>query len=128
MCILVVEDDFLIRTVLVEELEEGGYLVMEAETGDQALALLDAMDPKPYLLVTDIHMPGVTNGLDVAARLRTRLPGLPVIFTTGRPDVIEGTVELGHDQFLIRKPYAPSEVIAHIRRLLPDAARPGSSA
>lgn len=53
------EDEWLIRTMVAEELAEGGFEVCEAENGDQALALI-AHDPAVFaLLVTDIHMGSV---------------------------------------------------------------------
>ena len=52
MCVLVVEDDFLIRQILVEELEDAGYIVKQASSGDDALALLDELTA----VLTDVHM------------------------------------------------------------------------
>ena len=122
MCVMVVEDDFLIRLILVEELEDAGFQVKQADTGDQAIALLEGIDRPLSVLVTDIHMPGSKSGLDVAAYVREHMPGVPVVFTTGRPDVMVGKVSLGQDQSLVRKPYVPFEVMEQIRRLL--APRP----
>lgn len=63
MCILLVEDEWLIRVVLAENLTEGGFAVREAEDGDQASALI-TQDPAAYtLLVTDVHMPGAWTAL-----------------------------------------------------------------
>lgn len=118
MCVMVVEDDFLIRLILVEELEDAGFNVKQAETGDQAITMLDGIEPPLSILVTDIHMPGSRNGLDVAAHIREVMPRVPVIFTTGRPDAMIGRVVLGHQQVLVRKPYIPSDVVQHVRGLL----------
>ena len=118
MCILVVEDDFLIRLVLVEELVEAGYEVEEAETGDQAIGLLEGILERVLVLVTDIHMPGEASGIEVAARARHHLPEVPVIFTTGRPDALTSVHHLDNRQVLVRKPYIPSEIVAHIHELL----------
>jgi CheY-like chemotaxis protein len=118
MCILVVEDDFLIRMILVEELLDAGYVVKEAETGDQAVALLDGIDPPLTLLVTDIHMPGRRSGVDLAAHVRDRMPSVPIIYTTGRPDALSVAGHLDRRQSLVRKPYVPSEIITRIQNLL----------
>lgn len=118
MCILVVEDDFLIRLMLVEELQDAGYEVREATTGDQALILLEKIDPPLRILITDIHMPGRISGLDLATHVRGRHPLVPIIYTTGRPDALGHLHHLDKNQALVRKPYAPDEVIKNIHKLL----------
>ncbi len=118
MCILVVEDDFLIRMILVEELEAAGYEVKEAATGDEAVGILATLDRRLALLVTDVHMPGSLTGLDVAAHVQDRVPGVGVIFTTGRPDSLIALGALGDKQLLVRKPYIPSDIIEHIKGML----------
>ena len=118
MCILVVEDDFLIRLILVEELIDAGFKVVEAQSGDQAAELLDGLDPPLRLLVTDIHMPGRLDGIELAAHLRRRSVNVPIIYTTGRPDALSHLGQLGPRQSLVRKPYVPAEVIKHIHHHL----------
>jgi len=112
VCILLVEDEWLIRTMFAEELMEGGFEVCEAEDGDQASALI-MEDPTLYtLLVTDIHMPGSLDGIEVARLLRARHPDLPVIYTTGRPDVLNALQHLGAKEVLLCKPFALSALLA----------------
>lgn len=118
MCIFVVEDDFLIRTILVEELVDAGFDVREAGTGDEAVAMLANLDPPPRVLVTDVHMPGQHDGIRLAAHVRRRLPDIPVIYTTGRPDALAHLGRLGEGQVLVRKPYTPAEIISRIQQLL----------
>lgn len=118
MYILLVEDEWLIRAMLAEELMEAGFAVREAEDGDQASALI-AQDPAAFsLLVTDIHMPGGLDGIGVARLLRERRPDLPIIYTTGRPDVLNALQPLGAREVLLQKPFAPSNLLAAVRRLL----------
>lgn len=118
MCILLVEDEWLIRSMFAEELTSIGFAVREAENGDQAFALIMA-DPTMYtLLVTDIHMPGSLDGIGVARLLRTRRPGVPVIYTTGRPDVLNAFQPLGAEEILLCKPFAISALLTAVRRLL----------
>lgn len=117
MCVLVVEDDALIRAILVEELEDAGYEVRQAETGDLAIAALQTIDPALSVLVTDIHMPGTSSGLDLAVHVRRLFPQVPIIITTGRPDAMDGVPDLGTSHCLIRKPYIAEEVIGMIRAL-----------
>ena len=122
MCVLVVEDDRLIRLILVEELQDAGYIVKEAENGDLAVAALQTLDIPLSVLVTDIHMPGSRDGMEVAAHVQGSFPHVPVVYTTGRPDVMVGKIALGSRQVLVRKPYVPSQVVEQVRKLTAIAA------
>ena len=62
-------------------------------------------------------MPGGASGLDLASHVRVRHPAVPILFTTGRPDVMTGAVTLGDNSFLIRKPYSAAEVLDRMRLL-----------
>lgn len=118
MCILLVEDEWLIRAMVAEELAESGFEVREAESGDQASALIAETPTDFDLLVTDIHMPGRLDGIEVARLLRARCPDLPVIYMTGRPDALNAVRPLGTRDVLLRKPFALYELLATARRLL----------
>jgi CheY-like chemotaxis protein len=124
MCILLVEDEGLIREILLEELNSQGFEVCEAETGDQAVALI-AKPPAVFsLLITDIHMPGRTNGIEVARVMRFHHPLLPIIYTTGRPDILDARSPLGPNEAVVLKPYTPTELMGVVRRLLAKPASP----
>lgn len=126
MCILLVEDEFLIRLIVAEELTESGFAVREAEDGEQAATLIAAAEPASFtLLVTDIHMPGCVDGLEVARRLRARRPDVPVIYMTGRPGVLNSVGRLADNEVLLAKPFALSELMAVVRRLLDGRDDPG---
>jgi len=116
--ILIVEDEELIRLMLVEVLDEEGFEVFEASTGDEAAKLIDSPDGF-QAVVTDIHMPGERDGIAVGRHARSRHPAIPVIYCTGRPDALSGAGTLGHRDVLVRKPYAPSQVVVALRRFLP---------
>lgn len=123
--ILLVEDEFLIRLILSEALVEAGYEVREAESGDEAAELIDSQ-AEFDLLVTDIQMPGSTDGLALASLIRERHPGMPVVYMTGRPDVMRGAGRLSEREAFIRKPYGPAEVLSTIQRLLvAEGSHPG---
>ncbi|WP_240540038.1 response regulator [Salinarimonas soli] len=85
MRILLVEDDFLVRDTIAYDLRERGYVVIEAESGDEALLICRGAEFD--VLVTDIRMPGKLNGWDLAESCRESRPNLPVIYTTGYSDV-----------------------------------------
>ncbi|KAB2866712.1 MAG: PAS domain-containing protein, partial [Bauldia sp.] len=82
--VLAVEDNPGLRRVVVRQLKELGYRVLEAEDGPAALKILDgeAVD----LLFTDIVMPGGLNGYELARTARDRRPGLKVVLTSGFPE------------------------------------------
>ncbi|MGN6574008.1 MAG: response regulator, partial [Pseudolabrys sp.] len=79
--ILLVDDDSAVRDVTAAMLRELGYKVEEADSGENALRLLDAR-PKVDLAVIDYAMPAMS-GAELARHVRSRLPALPVLFVTG---------------------------------------------
>ncbi len=119
MCVLVVEDEPLILDIIAETLEGAGYDVMRASTGPQAVGLIAAGKTEFSALFSDFHLPGGLTGLDVAAVMRERFPGLPVILATGRPDVLERTCAPAESYVLLQKPYGPSEMLRELGRLVP---------
>lgn len=112
--ILVVEDEFLIRMSLSEALTDAGFAVLEAETAELALSLLDSKPPVD-LLITDIQMPGQMDGTALARVARARHPYLPIVYMTGCPS--KGVCDTGLDVF-IHKPYAIDDVCQIARRLI----------
>ena len=78
---LVVEDEWLVRSEIVDELKAHGLQVLEASTGEAALNLFDM--GRIDLLFTDIQLGGELNGWDVAEALRATWPDLAVIYTSG---------------------------------------------
>ncbi len=113
--VLVVEDEFLIRLTLVEALSDEGFLVLEAETGDAALPILQS-DKTIRLLLTDIQLPGVLNGHTLASKARENLPNLPIIFMTGRPHS-DGEVDGSDRDVFISKPYTLANICQTAKRL-----------
>ncbi len=103
--IVVVEDEFLIRMMLVEMLEDAGYEVVEAESGDVALPLLDT---SVAVLLTDVQLPGALDGLALVRQARLMLPDLPVIYMTGRPASMLATA--GGREIFVAKPYQNQDI------------------
>jgi CheY-like chemotaxis protein len=83
--IRVVEDDQLIQSVVEENLTDGGFEIVIASSGENALELLDASEGKYRALVTDINLgrDGI-DGWDVARHAREIDPAFPVIYMSGR--------------------------------------------
>ena len=116
--ILLVEDEPLIREIMLESLQDAGFTVIEAADGDAAIGLIDATAHAFAMLVTDFHMPGRNDGLAVAAAMRTRWPVAPVVIASGRPDAfdVHRTEALGYH--LLKKPYRPRDLVRLTESLL----------
>ncbi len=117
--VLVVEDEFLIRLTLAEILSDEGYIVLEAESGDAALQVLQAA-PEIAILLTDIQLPGSIDGRALARQARQARPDLPVIFMTGRPPAGFNPPDV--ESIYVAKPYMPAEICNAVRRLLKSPA------
>jgi PAS domain S-box-containing protein len=109
--VLVVDDDPVVRSLLVEALESLGCEVTAAESGPAALSLLQSVTPDAVLL--DFAMPGM-NGAEVAARIRATHPTLPIIFATGYSDSEAIEASLGPSFPLLKKPFRLSQLEAAI--------------
>lgn len=109
---LVVEDEALIRYSLVDELTARGWVVLEAATGEGAIAL--AKQRPLDVLITDIELGGPVCGWDVAEAARQACPRVVVIYTSGNaPD----RSRLVQDGIFIDKPVDPAHLEATCHRL-----------
>ena len=116
MKILLTEDDPMTLESMGELLRLEGFDVVEANSGEKALALWDA--ERPDLVCLDIMMPGM-DGYEVCRRLREKDSRTPILFLSAKSeerDVVTG-LELGADDF-IRKPFQTGEAMARIRSAL----------
>ena len=94
--ILIVEDDQLIQVMIEEAFSDGGFVSAVTESGEEAIALLQANKFEYRAVVTDINLLGKRNGWEVAQRAREWIRRCPVIYMTGtnrRAMGIEGRAE-----------------------------------
>jgi len=122
--ILVVEDEENVRAVARQVLRAYGYQVLESASADEAIRLLDRHSGPIDLLLTDVVMPHM-NGQNLSQLLRSRHPGLKVIYMSGysRDAVLQHAV-LGPEAPFIQKPFTPQAMAACVRGVL-DGGRQG---
>jgi PAS domain S-box-containing protein len=119
--ILLVEDEHILRELVVTVLREYGYTVLEAPSGDAAIRVWDQHHTFIDLLLTDVVMPGGMNGYELARRLREQRPDLPVIYSSGySAERTKEEIELDGYAFL-PKPYLPRQVAQLVRQSLDGA-------
>ncbi len=115
--LLLVEDDELVRLTVAMTLEDLGFMVFEATTGEAALQQLKAgLDTD--ILITDIDLgPGIS-GLQLADQVRALRPGLPVVFVTGRTPTLQGR-PLREREAHLPKPFEGETLARVVHSLLP---------
>ena len=113
--VLVVEDDALVRTLIVRILRGAGYEVLVAGRGDEALTLV-ARETRLDLLMTDVVMPGL-GGCAVAQELRRLRPRLPVVFVSGYMEEALSGVP-ANEMALVPKPFTAEHLLGSVRALL----------
>jgi signal transduction histidine kinase/sensor domain CHASE-containing protein/CheY-like chemotaxis protein len=111
--VLLVEDDAAVRGLAREVLQEQGYTVLAAGSGEEALHAVETHPGQIDLLMTDVIMPGMA-GDELVEHLRLRLPGLKVVFVSGyASDSIPKIVTDGHTAFL-QKPFPVEDLVRKV--------------
>jgi two-component system alkaline phosphatase synthesis response regulator PhoP len=127
--ILVVEDEKDIRDLVRYNLEQEGFIVLEADEGELALALVRR--ERPALVILDIMLPGVS-GLDICRAIRhdEETARVPILMLTAKAAEVDKVVglEMGADDY-VTKPFSPRELLARVKAVLrralgPDVERP----
>lgn len=113
--VLVVEDDEILRSLTVEAISLLGLCVIDCASADDALLMLED-STSIALVITDIYMPGSTDGMELANVIWSRWPCLPVIVTSGKKSVPD-RLWPSHSMFM-RKPWSLDALHQAVRTYL----------
>lgn len=118
--VLVVDDEPLVRMLVVDALEELGYIPVEAGDGPSAMNVLQS-ETRIDLLITDVGLPNGMNGRQVADAARQLRPGLNVLFITGYAEnAVLNHGHLEHGMQVITKPFDMSELSRRIQTMMSE--------
>ncbi len=114
--VLIAENEADIRNVLQASFEDGGFAVVLASSGEEAIAALEA-DRGVRALITDIKLGSKVTGWDVARHGRELNPDLPVVYVTASEGHDWASLGVPNSVF-IQKPFAPAQVLTAVSHLL----------
>ena len=121
--VLLVEDYEPIRTLAADLLRSNGYTVVEAQDAREAISLAEQQRLRFDLLLTDVAMPKMS-GQELAQRLTSQRPGMPVLYMTGYTDDVFGKGPMiPAGAALLEKPFVPDSLLEAVRSVL-DGSRP----
>ena len=118
--VLLVEDEPLVLLVAHDALEAGGYTVLPVQLASEALEALDTRIAELSGLVTDIRLPGGSDGWDIARRARELKPDLPVVYTTA-DSAADWPAKGVPNSVVVQKPYAGAQLLTAISTLMTTA-------
>ena len=113
--VLVVEDEPLVRMDIADQLEELGFLVVEAANAIEAVSVLATRDDI-QVMFTDVDMPGSMDGLMLAAAVRDRWPPVKIIVTSGHRNV--SISDLPRGSLFFDKPYSGQAIASAVREIV----------
>jgi CheY-like chemotaxis protein len=114
--ILVVEDDAIVRMLIVDVLEELEFKVLEADGGEQALAILRDFNQVIDLMMTDVGLP-IMDGRELANEARGLRPALPILFASGYAE----NIDVPEGMHLIGKPFSIDQLREKVIGILEQA-------
>ena len=114
--VIVVEDEILTRMVVCSALADAGFEVIDVEHADAAMDKLRNRSDQIHAILTDIHLPGVMDGLTLAHHARRHWPWIMLLIASGlaRPPL----AELPEGSRFLPKPYDPDHAVQHLREML----------
>lgn len=117
--ILLVEDEDAVRSFSVRALQNKGYEVFEAASGDNALELLAEKKPKLDLMVSDVMMPGI-DGIELGKRVREMYPNLTIIFMSGYTED-KFKDDMGPGIHFLAKPFTLKQLAEKVKEVMDEA-------
>lgn len=114
LVVLVIEDEFLVRSNVVDCLRDAGYVVMETASGEEAIALCKS-SMSIDVVFTDINLVGAASGWDVAECFRIDRPNVAVLYTSGK--FVDAQRRVPGSEF-VAKPYKSNDILNACQRLL----------
>lgn len=127
VALLLVEDEPILRMVMVEALQTGGFEVLEAGSGEEALSILEAKGDRIAGLATDIRLPGPLDGWQIAHIARERSLQIAVVYVTGDSAHMWEANGVPHSTVLM-KPFAEAQLVTAMANLLNRAGAGSGSA
>jgi CheY-like chemotaxis protein len=125
--VLLTEDEQDVREIAREFLESGGYRVIEAKDGAEAIRLASKHRGEIHLLVTDMVMPGMT-GQELAVRLQSEHPGLSVVFMSGYSEhAATEMADADPSVRLLTKPFSRAAILKAVGEILRGLERKPTS-
>jgi two-component system cell cycle sensor histidine kinase/response regulator CckA len=116
--VLIVEDEHAVRRFAVRALKSRGYEVVEAETGEDALALLNEPGRAVDLMVSDVMMPSMDGGT-LVREARAKRPGLKIVLVSGYgASALRGILDQHADVEFLAKPFGLDELTAKVAEVL----------
>ncbi|MEB2645976.1 response regulator [Pseudomonas sp. MYb541] len=112
--ILVVEDDAIVRMLIVDVLEELEFSVLEAADAEEALALVQNTAQVIDLMMTDVGLPDM-DGKQLATKVRELRPALPILFASGYAE----NIDVSDGMQLIAKPFSIDQLRDKVKSMLP---------
>lgn len=120
-CVLVVEDDVLLRQIVSKLLKRWGYRTLEASDGGSALDRVRESSPSPDLMLLDIMLPEI-NGVEVARIVRVERPDLPIVACSAAFDAeVEADLMALGVESLLPKPFSADALRAVLESAIPSA-------
>jgi two-component system cell cycle sensor histidine kinase/response regulator CckA len=117
---LVVDDEEAVRTLLRAVLKKEHLHCLEAESPSEALKIINRLEGRVDLVITDINMPGDMNGVDLAQAIGRLYPHIATVLTTGYAET-EAIRRAAKTFKLIRKPFVVETVLGTVKDLIKSA-------
>jgi DNA-binding response OmpR family regulator len=121
--ILVVEDEYLLRSDVEDALTSGGFAGESFSSGEQALSMFMDGTKNYKALVTDVNLGDGLNGWELARRVREKQAGFPVVYLTAYSSA-EWTAQGVPNSVMISKPFAPAQLVTALSNLLNVGSAP----